>query len=92
MIRIRILTRIVATAAILAAGLLTAPTVEAASLRHEPNGASRYYDDNGFDRGYAWCKGSGSSHCDYFTVEQCRASGTPIAVCSPNPWSYYVKR
>ena len=86
------LTRIATTTALLAAGLLTAPTVDAASLRHQPNGAVRYYDDSGYDRGYAWCRSGGSAtRCDYFTVEQCRASGVPNATCVPNPFSFYVK-
>jgi hypothetical protein len=92
MINILKLTRIATTTALLAAGLLTAPTVDAASLRHQPNGAVRYYDDGGYDRGYAWCRSGGSAtRCDYFTVEQCRASGVPNATCVPNPFSFYVK-
>ena len=72
---------------------------DAASARREANGAIRYYDDNGFDRGYAWCLRragrytSGWADCSYFSFEQCRASavGPIIGSCEPNPFSYYVQ-
>lgn len=74
-------------------------SADAASARREANGAIRYYDDNGFDRGYAWClrRGgrdfSGWADCSYFSFEQCRASavGPIIGSCEPNPFSFYVQ-
>ena len=76
-----------------------APSAEAATARREANGAIRYYDDNGFDRGYAWCLKRGArwfggwSDCSFFSYAQCRAAniGPPGGDCEPNPWSYYVQ-
>ena len=80
------------TAAVLAGGLLTAQQVEAASLRTEPNGAVRFYDDNGNDRGYSWCKSaSGTLRCDYYTLEQCRAANLGNTTCTPSAWSYQMR-
>jgi len=76
----------------------TQPT-EAASARREPNGAIRYYDDNGSDRGYAWCLnrggrfGSGGSEdCSYYTFQQCQLSRTSSfsSYCVRNPWAAQV--
>jgi hypothetical protein len=70
----------------------------AVTARREANGAIRYYDDNGNDRGYAWClkrsgrQFSGWSDCRYFSYAQCRASVFPPGGdCEPNPFSYYVQ-
>ena len=80
------------TAAILAGGVLAAQPADAASVRRAPGGSIHYYDDNGYDRGYAWCgSASGTTRCDYDTLEQCRAAGKPNINCAPNAWSYYVK-
>ena len=85
-----------AAAAVLSIGVLVAQTANAASVRVQPNGAVRFYDDQGGDRGYAWClygggSGLGIPVCDYYTLDQCRASGVPVGDCTPNPWSYYVR-
>jgi hypothetical protein len=40
-------------------GAASAEVAEAASARRQPNGAVRFYDDNGSDRGYAWCRQRG---------------------------------
>ena len=85
-----------AAAAVLAMGFLATQSADAASARREPNGAIRFYDDNGYDRGYAWCLNAGASGlgapvCDYYTLDQCRGSGYGgTGDCVPNPWSYYV--
>ena len=76
------LAKISFAAAMIAGGLLVAQQANAASVRTEPNGAARFYDDNGYDRGYSWCKSpSGTLRCDYFTLEQCQAAScrtTPV--------------
>ena len=78
--------------AVLAGGLLAAQQVQAASLRTEPNGAVRFYDDSGNDRGYSWCKSaSGTLRCDYYTLEQCRAAALPNVTCTPSAWSREVR-
>lgn len=87
-----------AAAALLVVGAGTAQQADAAFARREANGAIRFYDDHGGDRGYAWClkRGgrwfSGWSDCSYYTYAQCRAAiaGPPGGDCEPNPWSYYV--
>jgi hypothetical protein len=82
-----------AALALLALGVLAHPT-EAASVRREANGALRYYDDNGFDRGYAWClrranrAWGGSTDCSYYSYAQCRAAQYPPGGdCIPNPFA-----
>ena len=92
---IRTLIKTGCTAAVLAIGFLAAHPADAASVRREPNGAIRFYDDNGNDAGYKWCgldsgNSFGAPVCDYYTREQCEASGSPQSDCTPNPWSYYV--
>ena len=95
-INIRTLIKTGCAAAVLAIGFLAAHPADAASVRREPNGAIHFYDDNGYDAGYKWCGlGSGGSSfgapvCDYYTLQQCEASGSPQTQCTPNPWSYYV--
>lgn len=92
------LSPLVVVAAAALALLANTCATEAATARREANGAIRYYDDNGFDRGYAWCLRrsgrdvSGWSDCRYFSFEQCRAAGFPPTngSCEPNPFSYYV--
>jgi hypothetical protein len=85
------LAKISFAAAVIAGGLLAAQQANAASVRTEPNGAARFYDDNGYDRGYSWCKSpSGTLRCDYFTLEQCQAASLPNNTCAPNAWSYQV--
>jgi hypothetical protein len=87
-----------AALALLCIGALARPA-EAATARREANGAIRYYDDNGFDRGYAWCLKRGArwfggwSDCSFFSYAQCRAAiiGPPGGDCEPNPFSYYVQ-
>lgn len=72
--------------------------VDAASARREPNGAIRFYDSNGNDRGYAWCRSRGGwgtmnpPDCSYYTLRQCQASGSFGAYgyssyCMPNPYA-----
>jgi len=71
----------------------------AATARREAGGAIRYYDDGGFDRGYAWCLRrsgraySGWADCDFVSLEQCRASSynSTFGSCEPNPFSYEVQ-
>jgi hypothetical protein len=86
-----------AALALLVTGALAQPA-EAASVRRESNGALRFYDDNGNDRGYAWCLKRGGRHfagsndCSYFTYDQCRAAVFPPGGdCTPNPWAAYVE-
>ena len=71
------------TAAILAGGVLAAQPADAASVRRAPGGSIHYYDDNGYDRGYAWCGSAGG------TTRSC--SWRPSRRRPPNAWSYYVK-
>jgi hypothetical protein len=87
-----------AAAALAAIGALAAPQAEAATARREPNGAIRFYDDNGNDRGYAWClqRGgrwfSGWQDCSFFSLAQCRAAAyAPGGYCEPNPWAAEVR-
>jgi len=94
MINVRTLMRgICAAAAVLTISFLAAQPAEAVSVRTEPNGAIRFYDDNGNDRGYEWClNGGGASGlgipvCDYYTLDQCRASAVS-GYCVQNPWSH----
>lgn len=87
-----------ALAALLAIGVSIAGPADAASARREPNGAIRFYDDNGFDRGYAWCLKRGGrwyggwSDCSFFSYAQCRAAiiGPPGGDCEPNPFASQV--
>lgn len=87
-----------AALALLATGAFSLPA-DAATARRNANGAIRYFDDNGFDRGYAWCLKRGGrwfggwSDCSFFSYAQCRAAiiGPPGGDCEPNPWSYYVQ-
>jgi hypothetical protein len=87
-----------ALAALVAVSLSAAGPADAASARREPNGAIRFYDDEGFDRGYAWClkRGgrflSGNSDCSYYTLDLCRAAifSPPGGDCEPNPWASQV--
>ena len=87
-----------ALAALLAIGLPVAQPADAATARREPNGAIRFYDDNGFDRGYAWClkrggrNSPGGSDCSYYTLALCRAAifDPPGGDCEPNPWASHV--
>ncbi len=81
---------------------VSAQPVEAASARREPNGAIRYFDDNGGDRGYAWCRQRGGwgtmnpPDCSYYTLRQCQASTIGAYglgnLCSPNPYAAQVKQ
>jgi hypothetical protein len=86
-----------AAIAIAAAAALASPPATAASAVREPNGAIRFYDDNGFDRGYAWClsragRNWGNADCAYFSYAQCRAAiiAPPGGDCLPNPWASRV--
>jgi hypothetical protein len=89
---------LVAAGAVLALAS-TCVAASAATARREAGGAIRYYDDGGFDRGYAWClrRGgraySGWADCRYVSFEQCRASsfGPTYGSCEPNPFSYEVQ-
>ena len=83
-------------------GLAGAQLADAASARREPNGAVRFYDDNGSDRGYAWCRqrgGFGSMNpadCSYYTLRQCQASAVDVFSfnnqCTPNPYASQVQQ
>ena len=71
-----------------------AQTVEAATARREPNGAVRFSDENGNDRGYAWCRERGGwssmspPDCSYYTLQQCKAAAGPFGnYCMPNPYA-----
>ena len=78
--------------------LILAGTADAASARREPGGAIHFYDDRGNDRGFAWCAKQGgfdsfgSSVCNYFSYEQCRAAlvNPPGGDCQPNPFASQV--
>ena len=89
----------IAALALLAAEALAPAGAEAATAVRERNGALRFYDDNGNDRGYAWClrrsgRWFGSSDCSYYTLPQCRAAGQdfPGGECDPNPFSLNAKQ
>ncbi|MDQ8730513.1 DUF3551 domain-containing protein [Bradyrhizobium sp. LHD-71] len=92
------LIRTASALAVLAAGFLAGQPAEAQSAVREPNGAIRFYDQYGQDRGYAWClrrggrQWSGSSDCSYFTYAQCQASiiGPMGGDCTPNPFAAYA--
>lgn len=88
---------------LLFAGSSMVDVADAASARRQPNGAIRFYDDNGFDRGYLWClrRGGGfgggafgfggQPDCSYYTLQQCRASMIGLSGdCIQNPWAAYV--
>ena len=91
-------TLLAAAGAVLALASMSV-AANAATARREANGAIRYYDDRGQDRGYAWCLRrsgrafSGWADCRYFSYEQCRASGfgPGFSSCEPNPFSYEVQ-
>ena len=81
----------------LVAVTLAGSPLEAATARREANGAVRFYDDNGFDRGYAWClrrssrQASGGQDCSYYSYEQCRAAVYPPGGdCTQNPFAFEV--
>lgn len=90
--------RLATIAVVAAAAAFAANHANAASAVREPGGAIRFYDDNGFDRGYAWCANRGgrawasSSDCSFFTWAQCRAAmfQPPDGDCIPNPWASQV--
>lgn len=71
---------------------------QGATARREPNGAVRFYDDLGQDRGYAWCLKrnarwfGGWSDCSFYSYGQCRAAsfGPPGGDCEPNPFAAQV--
>ena len=75
---------------------------EAASARQEPNGAIRFYDDNGNDRGYAWCRSRGGwgtmnpPDCSYYTLRQCQAATYGAFgysnYCTPNPYAAQARQ
>lgn len=81
-----------ATAALLVGAALAAqPASATTTVRHDPTGAVHFYDDNGQDRGYTWClSGGAATRCDFYTYEQCRASGNPQFNCVVNPWARNV--
>jgi hypothetical protein len=87
-----------ALATLLAISLSVTQPADAATARREANGAIRFYDDNGFDRGYAWCLKRGGrwfggwSDCSFFSYGQCRAAiiGPPGGDCEPNPFASQV--
>lgn len=88
-----------ATIAVAAAAALTMPQANAASAVREPGGYVRYFDDNGFDRGYAWCANRGGRNfgswadCSYASWAQCDVAvqwPPPGGYCSPNPFASQV--
>ena len=91
-------TLLAAAGAVLALASMSV-AANAATARREAGGVIRYYDDNGYDRGYAWCLRrsgraySGWADCKYVSLEQCRASSfnSTFGSCEPNPFSYEVQ-
>jgi hypothetical protein len=87
-----------AALALVAIGLSATRPADAASARRDPNGAVRFYDDLGQDRGFAWCLKrnarwfGGWSDCSFFSYAQCRNAiiGPPGGDCEPNPWAAHV--
>lgn len=87
-----------ATVALFAIVDIARTSAQAATARREPNGAVRFYDDLGQDRGYAWCLKrnarwfGGWSDCSFYSFAQCRAAsfGPPGGECEPNPWAAQV--
>ena len=84
-------------------GAVSVQPAEAASARREPNGAIRFYDDNGNDRGYAWCRSRGGwgsmnpPDCSYYTLQQCQAAAAVGAFglnnyCTPNPYAAQARQ
>jgi len=89
--------KLACAAIVAAAATLAAPPATAATAVRQPNGAIRYYDDNGLDRGFAWCANrsgrnwGNNSDCSYFTYAQCQASlFPPGGFCQPNPWTQFA--
>ena len=74
-------------AAAMVAGLFLGPLVTTADAQRGP---TRYYDERGGDRGFAFCLKHGLEifDCSYFTWGQCQASasGRPV-VCVLNPFA-----
>jgi hypothetical protein len=70
----------VSTVAIVASGLATSAAAQ-----------TKFYDQQGQFRGYAWCKKPGMDivDCNYYTLAQCQASGAGFfpAYCVPNPFT-----
>src|SRR5436190_19430255 len=90
---------LIGLATIACTATLALPGAHAATAVREPGGAIHYYDDNGFDRGYAWCANRGGSNfgswsdCRYFSFEQCDVAvrwPPPGGFCIPNPWASQV--
>ncbi len=76
---------------IIALALLGAVTSFASvSAEAAPRGPARFYDQNGGDRGYAWCLKAGLEifDCSYFTLAQCNQSASTRRVyCVLNPFA-----
>jgi hypothetical protein len=70
----------VGTVAIVALGFATDATAQ-----------TKFYDQLGQFRGYAWCKKRGMDivDCNYYTLGQCQATnmGFGPAYCVPNPFT-----
>lgn len=87
-----------AIAAAFAAAIVASDAADAATARREPNGAIRFYDEFGQDRGYAWCLKrnarwfGGWSDCSFYSYAQCQAAsfGPPGGDCEPNPFAAHV--
>lgn len=70
---------------VLAVSVFAPFQVQAIEARRQPSGAIRYYDDQGYDRGYAWCL---NGDCRYFDRAQCEGSKIMGAGwCRPNPYA-----
>jgi hypothetical protein len=69
-------------------GIASVPA-DAASRR--PGGPVRFFDHNGGDRGFLFCKKAGMDifDCNYFTRDQCNASLMPPGrlYCVVSPWA-----
>ena len=88
-----------ATIAAAAVATLATPAANAASAVREGGGYVRFFDDNGNDRGYAWCGNRGGrnfgswSDCSYTSFEQCDLAvrwPPPGGFCVPNPYASQV--
>ena len=70
----------VSTVVVVGAGLATDATAQ-----------TRFYDQQGQFRGYAFCKKPGMDivDCNYYTLAQCQGSGAGLfpAYCVPNPFT-----
>lgn len=70
--------------------VLAAASVPADAATRAPRGPTRFYDENGNDRGYLWCLKAGMEifDCNYFNKAQCDMSASGRRVwCVVNPFA-----